>query len=160
MNRQKYALVVLAGVVMLVAGPSAGSGCAEARAAKRRTGRRASARGSTRLVSAVRGDAPMAYTSPIVKTAKIGGKDFIVTTMQVKNLATGAIAGLRVEEFWYNKAGDAGHGRRLPPSEADCSPDEIITVTLETPRNAGMDSNQLKFQHANGGITMTKVAKF
>ena len=29
----------------------------------------------------------------------------IVTTIKVKNLAAGPIAGLKVDEFWYDKAG-------------------------------------------------------
>ncbi|MSO46024.1 MAG: hypothetical protein EXQ59_04570 [Acidobacteria bacterium] len=159
MNRQKFALLVLAGVVILAAAASADQA---ARGAARPNDEPAAGQAPAaprRLVSAVRGDAPMVYLSPTVKAAKIGGKDFIVTTMQVKNVATGAIAGLLVEEFWYNKAGTVvtGDNYRHPKP---IQPNEIITVTLETPRNAGMDSNQLKFQHANGGLTMTKVAKF
>jgi hypothetical protein len=104
-----------------------------------------------RLSAPVRGLAQLGYTRPVVKPAKIGGKDFIVTTIQVKNMADGAIAGLRVEEFWYNKAGDpiTGDEYRHPKP---LQPGEIVTVTLETPRSPGMDRNQYSFKHANGEI--------
>jgi len=104
-----------------------------------------------RLSAPVRGIAQLGYTKPVVTTAKIGGKDFIVTKIQVKNMADGAIAGLRVEEFWYNKAGDpiTGDEYRHP---RPIQPGEIITVTLETPRSPGMDRNQYSFKHANGDI--------
>jgi hypothetical protein len=104
-----------------------------------------------RLSPPVRGLAQLGYTKPVVKPAKIGGKEFVVTTIQVKNMADGAIAGLRVEEFWYNKAGDAitGDEYRHPKP---LQPGEIVTVTLETPRSPGMDRNQYSFKHANGEI--------
>jgi hypothetical protein len=104
-----------------------------------------------RLAAPVRGIAQLGYTKPVVKPSKIGGKDFIVTTIQVKNMADGAIAGLRVEEFWYNKAGDpiTGDEYRHPKP---LQPGEVVTVTLETPRSPGMDRNQYSFKHANGDI--------
>ena len=150
MNRQRYVLLVLAGVVVLVAGAAA----AQAPAA----GQAPAPAPARRLVSAVRGEAPMVYMRPVVKPGKVGGKDFVITTMQVKNTSTGAIAGLLVEEFWYNKAGTVvtGDNYRHPKP---IQPDEIVTVTLETPRNPAMDSNQLSFKHANGTIKMTLVPK-
>ncbi len=33
----------------------------------------------------------------------------IVTTIKIKNLSNGAIAGLKVDEFWYDKDGQPGH---------------------------------------------------
>ena len=104
-----------------------------------------------RLVAPVRGVAQMGYTLPVTKNAKIGGKDFIVTTIQVKNMASGAIAGLVVDEFWYDRAGNpvTGDNYRHP---RPIQPGEIITVTLETPRNPAMNRNQLSFKHANGEI--------
>jgi hypothetical protein len=104
-----------------------------------------------RLSAPVRGVAQLAYTKPVIKNAKIEGRDFIVTTFQIKNLEKGSIAGLRIEEFWYDRAGDPVTGddfRHLKPLQ----PGEIITVTLETPRNPRMDRNSYKFSHANGEI--------
>jgi hypothetical protein len=150
MKVQKLLLVALAGVWMLGSGvaaqapkpapkPATPAPAAQAPAAK------------PRLSAPIRGLAQLGYTRPVVKPAKIGGKDFIVTTIQVKNMADGAIAGLRVEEFWYNKAGDpiTGDEYRHPKP---LQPGEVATVTLETPRQQGMDRNQYSFKHANGEI--------
>jgi hypothetical protein len=106
----------------------------------------------------VRGEAPLGYTKPIVKAGKIDGKDFIITTIRVKNLAAGSIAGLKVDEFWYDKAGDPVTGdtfRHPKPLQ----PGEVITVTLETPRNPKMDRNQYNFSHANGAIKAQLLPK-
>jgi hypothetical protein len=150
MKAQRLLLVALAGVLMLGSGtaaqapkpapkPATPAPAAQAPAAK------------PRLSAPVRGIAQLGYTKPVVMPAKIGGKDFIVTTIQVKNMADGAIAGLRVEEFWYNKAGDpiTGDEYRHPKP---LQPGEVATVTLETPRQQGMDRNQYSFKHANGEI--------
>jgi len=152
MKVQTLLLVALAGVLMLGSGaaaqapkpapapkPATPAPAAQAPAAK------------PRLSAPVRGLAQLGYTRPVVKGAKIDGKEFIVTTIRVKNMADGAIAGLRVEEFWYNKAGDpiTGDEYRHPKP---LQPGEIVTVTLETPRSPGMDRNQYSFKHANGEI--------
>ena len=146
MNRQTLALAL----AFSVASP----GMLAAQAARQGTAPAAQAQGAQappRLAAPVRGVAQLGYTKPVVKAAKIGGKDFIVTTIQVKNLETGAIAGLRVEEFWYDRAGnpvtgdDYRHPRPLQPGE-------VITVTLETPRQGNMNRNQYNFRHANGEI--------
>jgi hypothetical protein len=38
-------------------------------------------------------------------------------------------------------------------------PGEVITVTLETPRNPKMDRNQYNFSHANGAIKAQLLPK-
>lgn len=154
MNRQRLALLVLAGFVLLGAGAAAEQAGKPAPPAPQ-AGQSAAPR---KLVPPVRGEASMVYVRPVVKAAKVGGKDVIVTTLRVKNTSTGAIAGLKVDEFWYNKAGAivTGDNYRHPKP---ILPDEVVTVTLETPRTANMDSNQIKFEHANGGIKVTLVPK-
>ena len=155
MNRHMFAMPALASVVVLIAGAAA------AQAPKPATPATPAAQGAQapaarpRLVAPVRGEAPLGYTKPIVDGK---GKDFVVTTMRIKNLATGSIAGLRVEEYWYNKAGDpvTGANYRHPKP---LQPGEVITVTLRTPRNPAMDRNQYKFEHANGTIKMTLLPK-
>jgi len=146
MNRQKLSLLALAGVVLLVAGAAAEQAPKPATPAQ---GSQPAAR--PRLVAPVRGVAELGYTKPVVKNATIGGKAFVVTTIQVKNLATGAIAGLKVDEFWYDKTGNPVTGdtyRHRTPLQ----PGEVITITLETPRAPAMDRNQYNFTHANGDI--------
>ena len=111
-----------------------------------------------RLLAPVRGVAQVSFTKPLVKRGKVGGKDFVITTMQIKNMATGPIAGLKVDDFWYDRAGSPlpsdsyRHPRPMLPGE-------IITVTLETPADPRMNRNQWQFSHANGEIKPTLVAK-
>lgn len=104
-----------------------------------------------RLATPVRGIAQLGYTAPVVKNGTIDGREFVITTIQVKNMAAGSIAGLRVDEFWYDREGNAitGANFRHP---TPLQPGEEITVTLETPRNPQMDRNQYSFTHANGDI--------
>jgi len=142
MNAQRLGLLAVAGAMALAVSVSAqqGTPAGQGTAAPR-----------PRLSAPVRGVAQLAYTKPAIKNTKIAGRDFIVTTFQVKNLEKGSIAGLRIEEFWYDKAGDPVTGddfRHLKPLQ----PGEIITVTLETPRNPRMDRNSYKFTHANGEV--------
>jgi hypothetical protein len=112
-----------------------------------------------RLAAPVRGEAPLGYLKPVIKAGKTkAGQDGIITTFRLKNLATGAIAGLQVEEFWYNKAGDPVTGANYR-HRAPLQPGEVITVVLETPRSPGMDRNQYAFKHANGTIKTTLLQK-
>ena len=144
MNRQNLSLLALAGVVVLVAGTAAAQTPPPAAPSSQPAAR-------PKLVAPVRGVAQLGYTKPVVKNATIGGKAFVVTTIQVKNMATGAIAGLKVDEFWYDRAGNPVTGdsyrHRMP-----LQPGEVITITLETPKVAAMARNQYNFTHANGDI--------
>jgi hypothetical protein len=144
MNRQRLTLLALAGIVLLGSAVAADQGTPAAPAQAPR-----------RLAAPVRGEAPLGYLKPVIKAGKSkSGADAIITTFRLKNLATGAIAGLQVEEFWYNKAGDpvTGANYRHP---RPLQPGEVITVTLETPRQPQMDRNQYAFKHANGTIKTT-----
>ena len=158
MNRHMHSLLALAGAFLLVAGAAAEQAgrATTPPPATPPAGQAPAAR--PRLVAPVRGEAPLGYTKPVVKAGKIDGKDFIITTIRVKNLANGSIAGLKVDEFWYDKAGDPVTGdtfRHPKPLQ----PGEVITVTLETPRNPKMDRNQYNFSHANGTIKTQLVPK-
>ena len=107
-----------------------------------------------RLAPPVRGQAELGYTKPVSKRS---GNE-IVTTIKVKNLAKGSIAGLKVDEFWYDKGGDPVTGdtfRYRKPLQ----PGEVIEVTLRTPVNPKMDRNQYKFEHLNGTIKTTLLPK-
>jgi hypothetical protein len=155
MNRHMHSMLALAGAFALVVSAAA----EQAKPATPATPATPAAQGAPRkLVAPVRGEAPLGYTKPVVKAGKIEGKDFIITTIQVKNLAQGSIAGLKVDEFWYDRAGDPVTGdtfRHPKPLQ----PGEIITVTLETPRNPKMDRNQYNFSHANGTIKAQLLPK-
>ena len=86
------------------------------------------------------------------------GRDFVITTMRIKNMAAGPIAGLKVDDFWYDKGGNPlpSDSYRHPKP---LLPGEVITVTLETPRDPRMNRNQWQFSHANGEIKPTLLPK-
>jgi hypothetical protein len=93
-----------------------------------------------------------------VQTAKLDGND-VVTTFQVKNMsATNAIVGLQITEFWYDKAGaplqGTGDRQRL---RAPLQPLGVTTITLRSPKVAGMTSPQYKFEHNNGTVKPVKL---
>ena len=155
MNRQKRMLPTIAGVVAMAAASVAAQAPKPATAPPPAQGAPAE---TPRLVAPVRGVAQVAYTKPVVKRGKVDGKDFVITTMQIKNMATAPIAGLKVDDFWYDKGGNPlpsdsyRHPRPLQPGE-------VITVTLETPADPRMNRNQWQFSHANGEVKPTLVAK-
>ena len=102
----------------------------------------------------VKGVAQVGITKPVTKVV---GKE-VVTTMKVKNLSKGPIAGLRVEEYWYDKDGNPmpGGSRRL---NQPLAPGAVVSIELRIPRNAAMDRNSYQFTHANGQVTAKVLAK-
>src|SRR5262245_30794448 len=98
MNRRIFTLLVL-GVVVMAVGVTAAQAPKPAAAAPA-AGQAPAAK--PRLVPPIRGTAQLGYTKPVVK----GEKDQVVTTFKVKNMDSGAIAGLKVEELWYDKGGN------------------------------------------------------
>lgn len=100
-----------------------------------------------KFVRPVKGVAEIGYLKPVVK---VEGNE-VVTTIKIKNLSNGAIAGLRVDEFWYDKAGTMlpGDTQRV---RQPILPGEVVTITLRTPKNPKMDRNTYQFSHANGTI--------
>jgi len=158
MNRHMFAMPALASVVVLIAGAAAAQAPKPATPATPAAQSAQAPAAKPRLMPPVRGEAALGYTKPVVKRTPVGGKEFIVTTMRIKNLSTGAVAGLKIDEFWYNKANDlvTGSNYRHPKP---LQPGEVITVTLQTPPNPAMDRNQYKFEHANGTVKMTLLPK-
>jgi hypothetical protein len=155
MNRQKLVLLTVAGALAFAAGSAAAQAPKPATAGAPAQGAPAE---KPRLVAPIRGVAQIGYTKPVVKRGKVDGKDFVITTMQIKNMAAGPIAGLKVDDFWYDKGGNPlpsdsyRHPRPLQPNE-------VITVTLETPADPRMNRNQWQFSHANGEIKPVLVPK-
>ena len=101
----------------------------------------------------VRGVADVGILKPVVNVDRKTNE--VVTTIKVKNLSNGAIAGLRVAEFWYDKAGNMlpGDSKFL---RQPLQPNEVATIELRTPKNPKMDRNSYQFSHANGQVK-TKV---
>jgi hypothetical protein len=106
-----------------------------------------------KLVAPVRGDAAVEVTPP---DTRISGND-VVTTMRVKNVSTGPIAGFRVQENWFNKANEALSGdeyRHPRPFQVN----EVIQIKLTVPRARVVGArNQYQFSHANGAIKPKSV---
>jgi hypothetical protein len=163
MNRQTNTLLALAGAVVLVAGTATAQQAAPAKpqattAKPTGTAGQATAAPAPRLAAPIRGVANLGVTKPVTKSGKVEGKDFIITTMKVKNMSSGSIAGLKADEFWLDKAGNPVGGdtfRYRKPLQ----PNEVIEITFSTPRDAKMSTNQYRFSHANGDIKTQLVPK-
>ena len=88
---------------------------------------------------------------------KVGGD--MVTVSKVKNVSNGPIAGLRIDEYWYNQklvqvTGDTQRVR------APLAPGEIIEITTKSPVKPDLYKSTLMFNHANGKVTAKGVKKF
>jgi hypothetical protein len=108
-----------------------------------------------KFINPVKGSVPLGYLKPVIKVEKTE----IITTIQVKNLATGPVAGLRVDEYWYDKAGNLVTGGTMRLRKP-LMPGEVMTVELRTPRKADMDRNSYQFTHANGKVEPKLMKKF
>ena len=89
---------------------------------------------------------------------KVEGNE-VITTLKIRNASRGAIAMLRVDETWYDKAGNAMPGdtqryRKL------FMPGEVIDMELRTPKNSKFFQNTFQFTHANGRIEVKTVKSF
>jgi hypothetical protein len=108
-----------------------------------------------KLIPPIRGEAVLEITKP---NTKLSGTE-VVTVIVARNPATtGAIAGLKVEEQWYDKKQNPVTGdtyRHPRPLRAG----EVVTITLRSPRNPAMDTNRYQFTHANGTIKVNTVPK-
>lgn len=111
-------------------------------------------------------EAPRKYYRPVKGLASIQiipsaskrvGSD-IVTTIKIKNMSSGSIALLKVDEYWYKDkeviTGDTQSWRK------PFNPGEIIEITMKSPWKPGITASQYMYSHANGKIDVKKVKKF
>lgn len=152
-------LLAFAGAMLLATGPVAaqskpGAPPVTPRPAQERPNDEAAA-AKPKLVSPVRGEAQIQFLNPVVKQEG----NMIVTTIKVKNVSSAPIAGFKVDEFWYDKAGQPVTGAPTFRHRKPLMPGEVIDVVLRVPRVNGMDRNQFKFEHQNGTIKPTRVPK-
>jgi hypothetical protein len=155
MNRKRSTLAALAGIALLAAG-TAVAGQAPKPAAPAAPA--ATPAAPAKLAAPIRGAANLGYTKPVTKAERVNGQQFIVTTIQVKNMSAGAIAGLKIDEFWYDAARNPLPGDTFR-SRKPIQPNEIITVELRTPRDPKMVNNSYNFSHANGTIVPKLLPK-
>jgi len=101
----------------------------------------------------IRGQAEIQILAPkAVPDHKAG---VVNTVIQVKNVSpTGSIAGLKVEQYWWDKANSpapvAVASQRL---KKPLQPGEIVKIELQVPIDPKMYRDTYKFSHANGGPT-------
>ena len=109
-----------------------------------------------KITPPVKGEATIDFTQPVTKP--LPGKSIVQTTIKVKNSTPSPIARLQVAETWYDGSGAIIAGGRGVINGL-LQPGEVQTITIETPYNAKMKSNNYNFSHANGTIKPHKVAK-
>ena len=156
MKGQRQSLLAVAAAILLAAGGTFAQQApvGQKPAAPRPNDEGAAAKPS-RLVAPFRGDAELHYTKPV--TVQKG--NMIVTTMRVMNAEKAPLAGFKVDEFWYDKAGNAVTGSPTFRWKAPLQPGQVIDVELKVPVNAAMNRNSYKFAHANGDVKPNRVAK-
>lgn len=111
-----------------------------------------------KFVPPIRGDAEVWVLKPVTTVDHKAG--IVRTIITVKNVsATGSIAGLKVEEFWFDKAGNPVTGSRARLAKP-LGPGEVAELKLETPKDPKMDRNSYTFSHANGKIRTKSVKAF
>ena len=103
--------------------------------------------GDTRLVATMRGPGQIGYLPPV--TSRQANE--VVTTFRIKNISSGALAGFKVDEFWYDSDGETvtgdSHRMRRP-----FLVDEVVEITLRVPRDSRMDRSNYEFSHQNGVV--------
>jgi hypothetical protein len=112
----------------------------------------------SKFVPPVRGEVEVGVLPPETKVDQKA--NMVITTIRVKNLSgTGSIAGLKIEEYWWDKANNpvTGSKARLPKP---LMPGEEATLTLETPKDPKMFRNNYTFSHANGKVKTKAMKKF
>jgi len=109
---------------------------------------------SSRFVPPVRGMAYIMIENP--RTRVVGNE--VVTSLRIKNVSNGAIALLRVDETWYDKAGNAlpGDSQRW---RKPFMPQEVIEIELRVPKDSKFFQNTFQFTHANGKVDVKTVKK-
>jgi hypothetical protein len=88
--------------------------------------------------------------------------NLVRTTIRVKNISpTGSIAGLKVIQYWWDKANSPQPVAAVPQRvKKPIQPGEEVTMTLELPRDPKMFRDSYQFDHANGKIKVKQVNKF
>ncbi|MEW5983246.1 MAG: hypothetical protein AB1806_12875 [Acidobacteriota bacterium] len=106
--------------------------------------------GPSRYVPPVRGTADVAYVTPktVVKN------NVVITTITVRNTSNGSIAGLKIEEYWWDKSSNPVTGDSVRLTKP-LLPGETATLTLETPKDPRMFRNTYVFRHAFGAVKAT-----
>ena len=106
-----------------------------------------------KVEQAFKGQAEIEFVPSSKRTGEI-----VTTTMRVKNLSSGPVARLKVDETWFDKSGKP-LGSSTGMIEKMLEPGAVDTLTIQTPWINGMSGNSWNFSHANGTVKPRKVAK-
>ena len=111
------------------------------------------------LVAPMRGVARIGLIGPNGRVETQGGQRFAVTEFQVMNLEDAPIAGLMVEDLWYdgNDQIVAGDEYRHP---GPLGPGEQVAIELRVPLGGDTERNQYQFTHSNGDIMPEQMDEF
>ena len=104
-------------------------------------------RGDSRLVATIRGPGQVGYLQP--RPRRDSGD--MVTTFRVQNISNGALAGFKVDEFWYDDDGETVTGGTFLMQRPFLE-DQIIEVEIRTPRSPRMARSNYEFSHKNGVV--------
>jgi hypothetical protein len=107
-----------------------------------------------KITPPLKGEATVEFTQPVTKA--LPGQNKVETTIKVKNVSPAPIARLQVSETWYDTAGAIVAGGKGTVNGL-LQPGEVTTITISTPYNAKMKSNNWNFTHANGTVKPAKV---
>lgn len=107
-------------------------------------------RGESDLVATIRGPGQVGYLQPVSRRQR----NEMVTTFRIQNNSTGALAAFKVDEFWYDRAGDTVTGGSFRMQKPFLQ-GEIIEVELRIPRDQRMSRSNYEFSHKNGVIEAT-----
>jgi hypothetical protein len=99
------------------------------------------------LVPTQRGPAVVTYTQPRSRRQS----NFAVTTFRIRNEAQNAIAGLTIDEFWFDNDGNTVTGDRVRFRQPVLS-GQVLDIELRVPRHPAMARSNYEFTHQNGNI--------
>ena len=106
--------------------------------------------GESNLVATIRGPGQVGYLQPVSRRQR----NEMVTAFRIQNNSTGALAAFKVDEFWYDRAGETVSGGTFR-MDKPFLPGEIIAVEIRIPRDRRMSRNNYEFSHKNGVIEAT-----
>jgi hypothetical protein len=109
-------------------------------------------KGESDLVATIRGPGQVGYLQPVTRRPR--GTNDAVTTFRIQNTSTGALAGFKVDEFWYDRAGDTVTGGSFRMQQPFI-PGQIVEVEIRIPRDRRMNRSNYEFSHKNGVIEAT-----